>query len=302
MSKQIVDAKAQGSETQSGHGQPEMPLTQVRTAHKCMPVSRANNEGSKQAISLLVDGIEHESIRKLAIAHCHRPELIENRIRQRQWTAKRAVMTPEKPKVHFLGKTYDSHMALWEAYQRDEAYQNKTCCYSTFAAREKAGHPLEICLSAERLHRAATIKVRGELFATYAEVARRYGMKPSRLSRLMKKMAVEAAIDYKEPTNGKYSEKFFVRFPEIAVSIGVFYFAQIDFTEFTRHKIGISRLSGAERLAGVCHDIIAEWRGPLALLYRLEQIMLVEYARLLKRGPDWFDGRTETFFDASVGG
>lgn len=107
-------------------------------------------------------------------------------------------------------------------------------------------------------------------------------------------MSLEQAVIYK-PSNGRFSESIFEKNQELANTLGTLYFVRVNLTNGSLHKIGITKKETGQRFYSHDIEIIAEAKGKLYDLYRLEQKIITEFSELHYRAEDEFEGRTETF-------
>ncbi|MBG0847681.1 GIY-YIG nuclease family protein [Pseudomonas chengduensis] len=188
--------------------------------------------------------------------------------------------------VEINGVRYRSAMNAWDKIGKTS--------FSTYQGRKSQGLSLEVCLGLEPLPKLERYEVGGKPYGSLAEIAETYNLSIGQLTSRLNNMSLEQAVIYK-PSNGRFSESIFEKNQELANTLGTLYFVRVNLTNGSLHKIGITKKETGQRFYSHDIEIIAEAKGKLYDLYRLEQKIITEFSELHYRAEDEFEGRTETF-------
>jgi hypothetical protein len=125
-------------------------------------------------------------------------------------------------------------------------------------------------------------------------LAAEFGLTGGALSQRFRRMDLKDALAFVAPHNGRYSQAYFAKYPEVAASAGRLYFVRLETQDGLLHKIGITLNSVRERLKRK-FELVGEFQGRLEDLFDIEQQIIARFADSHKRGAEKFEGKTETF-------
>ncbi|GGE80142.1 GIY-YIG nuclease family protein [Massilia psychrophila] len=234
----------------------------------------------------VVDGKSYKTVKALSEAYSLSPALVYNRMRDNKWDANRAVKEPVSKPVKIDGVTYRSGMSAWEEVGRTN--------YTTFLARQRDGHSLEISLGLAPLPALERYEVNAVTYPSLAALACAHDLTAGQLVSRLKTMSLEEALVYK-PSNGRYSDTIFERDQALAATIGSLYFIKVSSTQGTLHKIGMTKRPLEVRFQGETIEIIAQFSGTLRDIHKVEQAIKRQFVENLYRSDEDFEGKTETF-------
>ena len=247
----------------------------------------------KEKFNFSINGIEYESIPKLAKAFNLEPYIVYQRIKK-GFTVEEAVQKSIKGKnIEVAGKKFSSIA---------EAARYYNLIPENVQRNLKVGMTNEQALGLEST-RPLKYEWKNNKFETIGELASFVSKQtnvPTKLlkGRMQRGMTIDEAIKLgyeKILSPGRYNLTILKRDKSLANKSAILYFVEIKYEDKIFYKIGITTRDSEKRLRNYNHKVISECNGKLIQIYEFEQLLLKQYnhRKMSKDFDIYLDGMTE---------